>query len=314
MSYQAPFPQQLAQVEYVQFYFHLENRDYFDLPELALLQLRREMLLALKNLQAHGESQLRQLLLPPLPDDPVLSRQLQKPAPAMVLSPDVSQFGLIEPKQRIILPVLFVGSATNRLRSFIRLLKQLGAQGLYKGTGHFIVEAIEAEDASGVRSMLWLQGESETELAPPISDLGWWLELQSPVVENCRINVTAPLRLMHHGKPLFKADFSELFPFVLRRVTAFLAHYAQVELEYDAKYFIALSRQITTLENRLQWKDWRTLNNEQGGQNLGGLLGTLDLEANRLADIAWILQLGSLFNFGKGAAFGAGQYHLTVAE
>ena len=105
-----------------------------------------------------------------------------------------------------------------------------------------------------------------------------------------------------------------MFPFILRRVSALLAHYGQVELVHDARHFQALAQQIVTDENHLRWKDWRRLRNHQGGQNLGGLVGSLDLSGGALNDLSWVLHLGSLFNIGKGAAFGAGQYVLTVPE
>ena len=318
MVYQVPLPEQLADFEYVRLYFHLEITDCFDLPEFALLQLRRELLPALKSLTAQAEDPaaiwLKNLLLPPLPEDPLVLRRMQKPAPALVLNPDLSQAGLIEPRQRIVLPVLLMGPAIPALRAFTKVLERLGQQGIYKGNGHYFVEAIETEDASGVRSMLWVHGDAEAEVSPPVSDLAWWLERQQSLAQNCRINVLTPMRLIHQGRPLFKADFSELFPFILRRVSALLAHYGQVELVHDARHFQALAQQIVTDENHLRWKDWRRLRNHQGGQNLGGLVGSLDLSGGALNDLSWVLHLGSLFNIGKGAAFGAGQYVLTVPE
>ena len=100
MGYRAPFPPELEQVEYVKLYFHLEICDSFDLPALALLQLRRELLQALKILSAQNSvdfvGSLDKLIKPDLPTDPVLLRQTQKAPPALVMSPDFSQFGLIK--------------------------------------------------------------------------------------------------------------------------------------------------------------------------------------------------------------------------
>ena len=108
MSDLFPLPTELQRVEYAQLYFHLEVCDYFDLPRLGLLQLRRELFQALQQLRETGENelvvQLNRLLQPDLPIDPVLLRTAQKPAPAIVLAPDLTQQGLIEPKERIVLP------------------------------------------------------------------------------------------------------------------------------------------------------------------------------------------------------------------
>ena len=314
MGYQVPFPAELEQVEYVKLFFHLEICDYFDLPALGLLQLRRELLQVLRVLQDQKKkdivSQLRQLLQPTLSENSVLLRKTQKLSPAVVFSPDISQRGLIEPKQRIILPALFIGSGINAIDAFVRLLQQLGKQGLYHGTGQFILEGVETEDASGLRSMLWWHEEQAKVLLPPVNDLLWWLERQKPLTDSLLIEIISPLRLIHQGKPLFQAGFVNIFPFVLRRVTALLAGHAGVDLITDPARLISLARSVKSVENRLRWQDWRKLKKEQGNQNLGGLMGHLTVTGDELAELIWILQLGSLLNLGKGAAYGAGQYRL----
>lgn len=314
MSDLFPLPTELQRVEYAQLYFHLEVCDYFDLPRLGLLQLRRELFQALQQLRETGENelvvQLNRLLQPDLPIDPVLLRTAQKPAPAIVLAPDLTQQGLIEPKERIVLPVLFFGDGVLGIAAFRRLLVQLGKQGLFAGAGQFRLEGIEAEDNSGIRSMLWLIGEPEIELSPPINDLLWWLQRQPPVNDHLLLDINSPLRLLRQKKPLFKADFSELFPFILRRVTAMLACHGGVEPVNDPAGLISQAAQVEVVCNRLRWQDWRRLDAADRGQDLGGLLGTLELRGSALADLQWLLQLGSFLNIGKGAAYGAGQYRV----
>ena len=315
MGYQAPFPAELQQVEYVKLYFHLEFSCYFDLPMSGLLQLRRELLQALKTLPDQDNSddvrQLRRLLQPPLPVDPVLLRQIQKPAPALVIFPDISQYGLIEPKQRIILPILFIGSGIDTIDSFVYLLQHLGSRGLYHGSGQFVLEGVEAEDGSGLRSMLWFDGKQQARLTPPVCNFSWWLERQGWPGDSIKFEMITPLRLLHLGKPLFNAGFANIFPFLLRRVTTLLSGYAGVELPLDPKRLIFLANQVESLENHLYWKDWRAMKREQGTQNLGGLMGSLSVTGSELTELIWILQLGSFLNFGKGATYGAGQYHLN---
>lgn len=315
MGYLAPFPQQLERVEFVRFYFHLEFIDDFDLPRSALLQLRRELIQALETLES-GEksptlSELKACLLPELPRDPVLLRRVQRPSPALVLTPDMSRFGLIEKGRQLILPLLLFGPAIHQLEGWVFLLRQLGEQGIYNGCGRFFVDALEGEDGSGVRSMLFCRGEPVSPLTPPIGNLFWWLERQPLVVERCRLEVVSPLRLMRRGKPLFKADFGDLFPFILRRVSAFLALYGDVDLSSEATSLLDSSLLVSTLRNKLSWQDWRSLDRVHGSQALGGLMGHLELQGETLSEISWLLQLGSLLNVGKGAAFGAGQYCLA---
>ena len=242
--------------------------------------------------------------------DPVLRSQIQKPSPALVVSPDASCHGLIEPGARIVLPVLFVGSGLTALNSFIRLLQALGPLGLYHGAGEFELEGIEAEDASGVRAMLRQRGDLETALAPPISDLGWWLGRQQCGMETLSLKLVSPLRLISRGRPLFKASFAELFPFVLRRVTGMLASHAGIEAIMNPAALIRMAADLKVVDNRLYWQDWRALQIAGGEQQFGGLMGKLTLAGPALSELVWLLQLGSLFNVGKGAPYGAGQYQL----
>ena len=309
-----PHPAALERVVYTKLYFHLEVCDYFDLPPLGLLQLRREFIQALNRLRQIGDSasvvSIERLLQPKPPVDPGLRRLVQKPSPALVLTADLMLQGLIEPKQRIVLPVLFLGNGVTGHSGFRRLLVELGLQGLYAGSGLFRLEAIEAEDNSGLRSMLWLTGEAETELIPPINDLSWWLQRQQLEGDHLCLDFCSPTRLLRQKKPLFKSDFLELFPFVLRRVTSMLASHCGIEPVSDPAGLIRQAEQVEVVVNRLHWQDWRHLNAVDAEQGLGGLLGSIELRGAALADLHWLLQLGSLLNVGKGAAYGSGQYRL----
>lgn len=315
MSYLSPLPSELQQVEYVQLYFHLQVKDTFDLPFLALLQLRRELLHAIRTLAVWGDGsdaeQLKQLFQPPLSSDPLIRRQAQKPAPAFILSPDPQIQGLLKAKQIIVLPVLFLGRGVQSIDAFVSLLQQLGQQGLYHGRGQFLLEGIESEDASGVRAMLWSQGQ-QSPLSPPVSDLHWLLERKLLAADRLVLEVVSPLRLLQQKKPLFEADFSDLFPFILRRTSAMLTCHAGVEVVKNPQHLLELSRQVIVTDNGLNWCDWRRLHGSEQGQDLGGLLGRIKLQGEGLTELGWLLQLGSLFNLGKGAPYGAGQYRLRT--
>lgn len=316
MSYLSPVPAELKRVEYAKLYFHLEISDYFSLPPSGLLQLRRELLQALRTLEGWGSAddveQLKALLQPALPTDPLIRRQAQRPAPALVLYPDPQLHGLQQPKQRIVLPALFLGNGINGIAAFVTLLQQLGQQGLYHGHGQFRLEGVESEDSSGVRAMLWIGGKSPQVMTPPVSDLHWWLERQTLDVEQLILEIVSPLRLLQKKKPLFKAGFADLFPFVLRRVSAMISCHAGVEVVKNPQELMRWAEQVVVLENRLHWQEWRCLEGHDSPQRLGGLLGHLQLAGSALAEIIWLLQLGSLFNLGKSAGYGAGQYRLKT--
>ncbi|MBN1958042.1 MAG: CRISPR system precrRNA processing endoribonuclease RAMP protein Cas6 [Desulfuromonadales bacterium] len=318
MIYEAPFPAQLARVEFMQLSLHFKVSENFDLPEPAMLQLRREMLEVIKDDQRSGDSStvhgLKSLLLPELPVDPSLLKQVQKPSPAFVLHPDLSQHGTLKAGQTIVLPVALFGPAMNSVDALIELFRKLGKRGLHKGRGKVQLDAVESRDASGVRSMLWMNGEPSAVLIPPINDLAWWLEGQSKRAAVLRLELLSPLRVVHQGRPLFKADFEQIFPFILRRVTSFFSYYGQLDLTREASYCLDQLNQLKTHRNKLFWQDWRQLQRRYGRQNLGGLMGFVDIAGSGVSHLLWVLQLGSLLNFGKGAAYGAGQYALVPVD
>lgn len=315
MSDLFPVPDNLNRAEYAQMIFHLETSEYFDLPPLGLLRLRREFQQAIRALNESGDDalgyQLQQLLEPPLPIDEKLRKLVQRPAPAFILNPDLERSGLVEPGDCLELPVLFLGRGIQLIEPFTRLLQQVGRQGLVNRQGICELVTIECEDASGCRTSIWNVGSLNGTLTPVVNDLEWWLKLQSPDWGRLQLDFVSPTRLLHGGKPLFKAGFSELFPFVLRRVTSMLAAHCDIETVTDPASLLAASRQVEELSNHLQWRDWRALSAEHGGQDLGGLCGVVELAGSGLADILWILQLGSLLQVGKGAPYGAGRYNLS---
>jgi len=313
MSDLFPLPAELKQVEYAQLFFHLEFSGHFDLPPLGLLHLRRELLQALKTVQladSASAEQLRELLQPPDPQDPLLKKRFKTPAPGFVLAPDPARQGLLQPQEQVILPVFLLGSAVRKANHFAILLEQLGQLGIYHGTGQFRIAAIEGESAASQRSMIWQQGEPLAELSVPANDLHWWLELQPVSRSKIELEILSPMRLLHQGKPLFQAGFSDFFSFLLRRVTAMLAWHGGIEPVEDPVGLLNLAAQVETVSGRLKWTDWRRLTGDFRHQDLGGLLGKLQLAGPALVEIDWLLQLGSLFQVGKGAAFGAGRYRL----
>ena len=314
MSYLPPLPDELQQVEYVKMYFHLQLKEYFDLPQWGLLQLRRELRQSLRLLADWGDpveaERLQRLLQPDLPADPLLRRQAKQPAPAFVLSPAAELQGLFEPQQIILLPALFFGFGCQLIDPFISLLKQLGRQGLYNGTGKFELEAVESEDASGVPMMHW-SGGRQASFNAPVSKLSWLLERQRWESDCLTLDIITPLRLLRKKKPLFRVSFDDLLPYLLRRVFSLLAYHAEVEICDDPQFYLQQGQQVEEVSNQLQWRDWRRLKGEKG-QDLGGVLGQLELAGAGLDELFWLLRLGSLLNIGKGAAYGAGQYRLRT--
>jgi len=316
LGYQVPFPQELQQIEYVKLFFHLKMVTSLKLPALALLQLRRELFQALKTFpesDAGFLSQIQQLLNPSLPIDPIIQRRVQKPAPALVISPLQLVAEELLATQTIVLPVFFIGSGTKNIDAFIKLLHHLGSCGLINGRGNFYISSIGGEDGSGYCSSLEFNQNEPEKTVFPVNSLQWWLERREQLSGSVQIELLSPARLIKHNRPLFRAKFIDIFPFILRRVTALIVSHAGVEFRHDVAGLLSIATTVEGVIGGLVWHDWRTLKCDAKYQSLGGLLGTISLDGDGLQELLWILQLGTLFNCGKGAAYGAGQYRLNCA-
>ncbi len=287
--------------------FHLEFLEDAPGGAAILLRLRRDLRQAAGAILGRGE-RFTALFDPPLAADPVACRRFQRPGPPFVILPPTTLPQRFAAGEDFSLTIVFWGSGRQRVGDFIRALQSFGAIGLYRGEGRFELLAIEGEDAAGHFRPLWRPGQDPDRLSIPFHDLRWWLETTLPPALPLRLAIRTPARLITDGRPLFRGDFRHLFPFILRRTTSMLYAHCGVEAIDDPRQYVTRAAEVVELENSLAWRDWRVLHGEGKKQELGGLGGSLLLDGAALQDLAWILQLGTLMNLGKGAAFAAGSY------
>lgn len=292
-------------VEFSIVHFQLEFLEPYSLSLESLLRLRRDLHGAGR--QVLGE-RFAPLFDPALPPDPVALKRYQRPGAPFALSFSAKQAGYYDSGDRLQMSVCFWGSGIQRVVDFATVLQRLGSIGLHRGEGFFELAAIEAEDAAGSRHVLWTGGQLH-ELAPPVNDLRWWLEVSTPV-DSLVLEFETPARLLSRGKPLFRIDFRQLFPYILRRVTSVLYAHCGCEVQADVASLLAEAASVDVNENRLCWKDWRVLEGSEQSQELGGVSGSILLSGGALQPLLWILRTGSLLNLGKGASYGAGIFRL----
>jgi ferredoxin len=246
----------------------------------------------------------------------LMNRELlrfQRPGPPFALLPELWRETHFDAGDRFEMAASFWGRGVHALADFARVLQSLGKVGFHRSQGVFELVTIEAEDAGGSRSPIWREGEGLQNLAPPINEVGWWLSRQSEPAA-ILLEFLTPARLMAKDRPLFKINFHRLFPFLLRRVTGMLYAHCGREVIDDPGRLLAAAVQVRAVESSFCWHDWRTLEGPESFQDLGGISGSVRLEGDALQDVLGILRIGSLMNVGKGAAFGAGHFHLRELE
>lgn len=299
----------LDQVELVRLRLHFEFDEDCLLPSGFALQLRRELLQAGRMVLSR-DAYLR-LFEPSLPDDALTLRLFQRPAPAFVLKAGTTADKRVHPGDEWQMEVLFVGKGISSISDFIRVVRQLGQVGIFRGMGRYILVAASTIGASGDVVEFGQSVQGTTAESLQLIPLSWLVETTGGATSWCFEMVT-PARLVSHGKPLFRPDFVSLFPFVLRRVGAMLTHWGEINQVMDPQPFLAAAAAVKILDNQLYWDDWKAFQANSGMEPVGGVSGSLVLAGAAIDDILWVLRLGALLHIGKGAAYGSGEYRLTA--
>ncbi|MDY0191189.1 MAG: CRISPR system precrRNA processing endoribonuclease RAMP protein Cas6 [Desulfuromonas sp.] len=283
-----------------------------DLP--TLLRLRRgiraaaQFVLPSGQSSAAGTNRFAKLLEPTPASDPVARRQHQKIGPAFVLQHNNNSIGSYNRGDILSLETIIWGGDIEIVRDFILVLQALGRVGLRYDAGRFEVVAVRGENSAQQWQQVWTSGDPLETLVVPMRDGAWWLESYAIEREEVCLEFMTPARLIKNGKPLFKASFRQLFPFILRRVTAMLYGHCWVDLPLDAQGLFDTAEQLEEVTNNLRWCDWRELHGIHRQQPLGGVNGNIVVRGNNLSELVPYIYLGSLMNLGKNAAYGAGCY------
>lgn len=303
-------------VEFAVLHFHFECARDTTLTLQGLLQLRRELhrtaraLFALEGNEASAQTQFQALFDPPLAIDPVAQRRYQRPGPPFVLAIDPAAARDYQAGSTWELKVVFWGQGGQLAGDFARVLQALARAGFGPGIEGGELVAIETEDASGERCQIWQEGQPLQRLTPIYCELDWRLA-NWPQGADWRLEFLTPARLLSSGRPLFRPDFAKMFPFILRRVTSMCHAHCGQELLADPGPLLQAAPRVEQREKTLLWTDWRSLDRGTELFDLGGLMGGVTLSGEALDEVVWVLQVGSLLNLGKGAAFGAGAFQLT---
>lgn len=306
-------------VEFAVLHFDFEFGQNTTLTLANLLQLRRELhrsarvLFALEGSEAMARARFAALFDPPLPEDPVARRRYQRPGPPFVLAVDPESARDYAAGDQWSLRVLFLGQGAQSAADLARVFQALARSGFGPGVESSELVAIQSEDPSGRRALLWREGEPLQQLTPVFCELAWWLT-HWPPAQNWRLECLTPARILSGGRPLFRPTLDKLFPFILRRVTSMVHAHCGLELLGDPQPLLQAAGAVLEQENTLAWSDWRALEREDERFELGGLMGGMSLTGASLEEILPVLQVGSLLHLGKGAAFGTGHYRLTPRE
>ncbi|MCA1796959.1 MAG: CRISPR system precrRNA processing endoribonuclease RAMP protein Cas6 [Geobacteraceae bacterium] len=301
----------LLQAEFAQLHFECRMGESVHIDISTILRLRRRLRTAAQEILRDREGVFKPLFEPPLSTDPVALKRYQKGAPAFVLVPMSIRQGDYRAGELFTFEVRLFGNIAELAPGLIEVFAALGKTGLRLDAGKYTLKCVFASDAGEDRIPVWHESGGNQLHNIPRLDLGWWLGGQPQACDLLELKFITPARILTHGRPLFNPDLGQLFPFVLRRVTAMLYIHCGVELDpvdFELAYEI---NGWSCEDNNLHWYDWRYLHAESGrSKPLGGICGTLRVQGDVTGPMLSMLQLGSLLNLGKNAAYGVGAYSI----
>jgi hypothetical protein len=301
----------LAEAEFALVRFSLDLLSACSLELGDLLGLRRALHAAGRRL-----SRERRLALfePPLSCDPAALRRYQKPSPPFVIRVVPQLVGEYYEGDRLEFEVLFLGTGTLAIGDFLEILQIQGERGLARGEGRFEVTSAHCRGADGKWRQFWCDTQPRGEIASELVPLDQWLDQVWPECLPVTLELITPARLVTGGRVLRRPQFSQLFPFLLRRVSSMLYAHCGIEAVSEPAMLCDEAGQIVSEWLERRWIDWRSSGEIADGESLGGCVGRLRLGGTGIEGLLWVILLATLFGVGRGAAYGAGQCRLNLSD
>lgn len=132
-----------------------------------------------------------------------------------------------------------------------------------------------------------------------------------------RLVLETPLRLTRNEKLIGPHDFAfhDLARNLIRRIATLSYFHADREIDADFRALSAVARNVALDRAELRWQDWtRHSTRQDRAIDMGGVLGTLELDGTQIAPFWPWLWLGQWVHAGKGTVMGLGAYRIEAAD
>ena len=203
--------------------------------------------------------------------------------------------------------LLLFGQAVDLAGWVLLALERMAEAGLGARRARFRVDRVLALDPEGDWEVL--------------CDSGRWTgrDLPSPSLpsaeglsgERITLNFRTPVRLRVNGELATGVSMRSLaFPMVRRALELASFHVPGAEPDWTFRPLLEHAGTVRITHADLRWFDWqRHSNRQQKKINLGGLLGSVDLEGD-LTPLMPLLRTAEVVHLGKGATFGLGKMEI----
>lgn len=137
-----------------------------------------------------------------------------------------------------------------------------------------------------------------------------------PVPGNITLHFETPLRLRREERNVSPEDFrfADLFVTLMRRISMLTYFHTDSPHETDFSQLAARAREAEFAAKDLGWYDWtRYSSRQKTTMQMGGLMGTVQLDSPGLEPFWPYLWLGQWTHVGKATSMGLGRFRINAA-
>jgi hypothetical protein len=202
------------------------------------------------------------------------------------------------------------GHGQKQFPYILHAMQRAGHEGIGGGRQQFQLERVEQINRSGQAHPVF----DGKQLLPVTRDS---LPPLPPAPAKTSIHFLSPVRIKQQGKNLTpdRFEFGALFGNVLRRISMLTYFHGDIPLETDFARLTRQARELNFSNKQLQWYDWKRYSSRQQTEmNMGGVIGTAEIDLTAHPEFWPYLWLGQWTHAGKATSMGMGQYCLTNQE
>lgn len=240
---------------------------------------------------------------PPAPDATKMRRYVTAPHP-FVLEPDS---GGATRAYRLVFTL--VGQANRHLPIFVHALQEAAEsdRGVSGNRLELVSVQQEVSPGAGEWRLIYEPDGNLTPLPPATPAI--------PMIERgtVEIRIDMPLRVKRDGRHVGPEDFrfADLFSNVLRRISMLTHFHTATALDAEFRHLIDAAKEVEA-QTDLRWRTLTRYSTRQKTvMKVGGVVGSLRVEAAQIQKLWPFLWLGQWVHAGSGATMGLGQYHVA---
>ncbi len=218
------------------------------------------------------------------------------------------------PDDSVSFGLTLVGRATRHLPYFVAALQALADEGMGPRRARFVLEAIEALDASGSSVAVYREGESSMTLAAPSVRASDLMQAGDEARVAVALRFTTPVDLRDGGRPVARPEFGPLVRRLRDRAAALAAFFCDAPIEVAFKRIGSVADSVRLLEDRTHRLeiDRRSARTRQR-HDIGGFVGKARYQGEAIGGLMPLIRLGEVIHVGKHSAFGNGRLEVIDA-